>query len=121
MDSTSAAVAALWTALTFWVTANVEPMPGVWIAAFSGAVLSSFTGPDKALGRTAAHFALALCVGVGGSQLLPEIVPLRSSQTRVAEAFFCALFSEMLIAAVHSGSALAALERLVNILRGAKT
>lgn len=108
IDATSTWVAAIWTALTFFIAGNIEPLPGVWIAATSGALLSAFTGPDKGLCRMAVHIILAVLVGVFSSQIIAEVVALKV-QARVAEAFFCALFAEKIVAGIHSGALFRAL------------
>lgn len=108
MDTISAWIAAIWTGLTLFVASNIEPMPGVWVAAISGSLLSSFTGPDKSLGRLFFHIVLAILVGVFSSQIIGEIFTLKI-QARVAESFFCALFAEKIVAGIHNGSLLKAI------------
>jgi hypothetical protein len=104
LDYISATVAAIWTALTLFLASTVEPMPGVWIAATSGAILSGFTGADKPLGRLLSHVFLAGCFGIALSQIIPEIISIKGTHARVGLSFFCALFSEKIIAAIHNGS-----------------
>ena len=104
LDSTTSIFVAIWTALTMFIAGNVEPMPGVWVASISGALLSAFTGPDKSLGRLVLHIASGVLVGVFSSQILAEIIALKNPLARVAEAFFCAMFAEKIIAAIHSGT-----------------
>lgn len=117
LDTLSAWVAAVWTALTFFVAANIEPMPGIWVAAVSGAMLSAFTGPDKGLTRMITHIFLAICVGVFASQILAELIILKAPQARVAEAFFCSLFSEKIVTGIHNGTIL---DKLLTAWRGTK-
>lgn len=104
LDYISATVAAIWTALTLFLASTVEPMPGVWIAATSGAILSGFTGADKPLTRLLAHVFLAGCFGIALSQIIPELISIKGTHARVGLSFFCALFSEKIIAGIHSGS-----------------
>lgn len=108
IDGLSAWVAAIWTGLTLFIAGNIEPMPGVWVAALSGALLSSFTGPDKGLCRLAFHIVLAILVGVFSSQIIAEVFTLKLQNARVAEAFFCALFAEKIVAGIHNGAIFAA-------------
>ncbi len=104
IDTLTAWVVAAWTALTLFVAANIEPMPGVWVAAVSGSLLSAFTGTDKPLGRLILHIVSGVLVGVFSSQILAEIVTLKFPMARVAEAFCCSMFAEKIVASIHNGT-----------------
>jgi hypothetical protein len=109
LDTLSAWVAAVWTALALFVASNVEPQAGVWVAAVSGGLLSGMVGIDRPFLRRAAHFGLGVFVGIFSSQIILEVISLKTPQSRVAVAFFCALFAEKIVAGIHNGSILAAI------------
>ena len=108
IDGFSAWIAAIWTGATLFIAGNIEPLPGVWVAAISGALLSAFTGRDKSLCWLVLHTVLAILVGIFSSQIIAEVVTLKV-QARVAESFFCALFAEKIVAGIHNGALFKAL------------
>jgi hypothetical protein len=100
---------ALWTALAFFVASNIEPMPGVWVAAFFGSSLSTMTGRDRKFTIAAVHFVSGLVVGVFASQIIREVITLHTPLSRVGFAFFAALFAEKLVAGISNGELFKAL------------
>jgi hypothetical protein len=100
-----------------FMAANVEPQAGVWLAACGGALLSMMTGGDRGVGRMLTHVCLGAAVGLFVSQLAVEFIRLSSPNTKVAIAFFAALFSEKIIVLIDSGltanGLAAALDRLL--------
>lgn len=120
IDTLTAWVVAIWTALTIFVAGNIEPMPGVWIAAVSGSLLSAFTGTDKPLGRMVLHIISGVLVGVFSSQIIAEAITLKFPQARVAEAFFCAMFAEKIVASIHNGTIVDGMRNAISTLFGAR-
>lgn len=120
IDTLTAWAVATWTALTFFIAGNIEPLPGVWVAAVSGALLSAFTGTDKPIGRLIIHIVSGVLVGVFSSQILAELITLKFPLARVAEAFFCAMFAEKIIASIHNGSIVEGLRKTLAAMLGAK-
>jgi len=106
LDSVTTFFSAVLTAFALFVATHIEPAAGVWVAAVAGAVLSSMTGKDRGAVRIVTSFVLAIFVGVFSSQILGELVELRNPNVRVAEAFFCALFAEKIVAIIADGSLL---------------
>lgn len=106
LDSVTAFVSATLTAFALFNATHIEPSAGVWVAAVAGGVLSSMTGKDRRAWRIVVSFATAICVGVASSQLLGEFFEHRNPNARVAEAFFCSLFAEKIVASVYDGSLL---------------
>lgn len=100
LDSATAFISAALTAFALFVATHIEPAAGVWVAAVAGGVLSAMTGKDRSALRITTSFALAVLVGVFSSQILSEIFEHRNPNVRVAEAFFCALFAEKIVAAI---------------------
>lgn len=64
LDNSTSIFVSIWAVLTMFVAGNIEPMPGVWVAAISGALLSAFTGPDKTFGKLFTHVVSGVLVGV---------------------------------------------------------
>jgi len=106
LDSVTAFFSAVLTAFALFIATHIEPSAGVWVAAVAGAVLSSMTGKDRSAARIMVSFATAICVGVASSQILGEIFEHRNPNVRVAEAFFCSLFAEKIVAIISDGSLL---------------
>lgn len=105
MDQIQTIATAAWTALVLFVTGNIEPMPGVIMAAGGGALLSVLVGPDRQMRPMLTGFLLAACVGIFVSQLAAEFLTLKFGYSRVAFAFFAALFGETTIAAARKAIA----------------
>lgn len=104
LDSVTAFVSAVLTAFALFIATHIEPAAGVWVAAVAGGVLSAMTGKDRGALKIATSFALAIFVGVFSSQILGEIFEHRNPNVRVAEAFFCALFAEKIVAGITDGT-----------------
>lgn len=104
LDSVTAFFSATLTAFALFIATHIEPSAGVWVAAVAGGVLSAMTGKDRRAARIVVSFATAICVGVASSQLLGEFLEHRNPNARVAEAFFCALFAEKIVASISDGS-----------------
>lgn len=119
-DYASTLFASIWTALTMFIAGNIEPMPGVWVAAISGSMLSAFTGTDKPFLRLVIHIVSGVLVGVFSSQLLAEVIALKNPLARVAEAFFCAMFAEKIVSAIHNGTILDGIRNAMTTLFGGK-
>lgn len=106
LDSLTAFVSAVLTAFALFVATHIEPAAGVWVAAVAGGTLSAMTGKDRGAWRILTSFALAILVGVFSSQILAEVFEHRTPNVRVAEAFFCALFAEKIVASIGDKSIL---------------
>lgn len=105
MDQIQTIATAAWTALVLFVTGNIEPMPGVIMAAGGGSLLSVMVGPDRRMKPMLTGFLLAASAGIFVSQLAAEFLTLKFSYSRVAIAFFAALFGEACVAAVRKAIA----------------
>lgn len=100
LDSVTTFISAVLTAIAIFVATHIEPAAGVWVAAVAGSVLSSMTGKDRSAPRVLASFVMAILVGVFLSQILGELFEARNPNVRVAQAFFCSLFAEKIVARV---------------------
>lgn len=91
---------AAWVALIWFITANIEALPGVWVAAFGGGLLSAMQ-VDKSVGRLLIHLAVGIFIGISFSKLAVEFVKLNDPQSsRVAVAFLASLFAERLVGSI---------------------
>lgn len=104
LDTATTFVSAVLTAFALFVATHIEPAAGVWVAAVAGGVLSAMTGKDRGAAKVATSFVLAIFVGVFSSQILAELFELRNPNVRVAEAFFCSLFAEKIVAGISDGT-----------------
>jgi hypothetical protein len=120
IDTLTAWAIAAWTALTLFVATNIEPMPGVWVAAISGALLSAYAGEDRKIGRLVFHIFTAVLFGVFSSQIITVVLPSTFPFARVAEAYFCAMFSERIIAGIHNGTFFEGVGKFVGAIIGAR-
>ena len=106
MDTLTNFLSAVATGLLLFIAAHVEPAAGVWVAAVAGGALSATTGKDRGSLSVALSFILAVLVGVFSSQILAGLFHADNDKLRVAEAFFCALFAEKIVAGIGDGSLL---------------
>lgn len=94
---------AIWASLIWFVTANIEALPGVWVAAFGGALYSAMR-VDKTIWRAMLHIAAGIAIGIAISKLIVEVIALRDPvSSRVAVAFLSALFAEQIVSAIDRG------------------
>lgn len=101
-----------WVGMGVFLSSQIEPMPGVWVAAFFGAALSGMTGRDKSFSALLVHVTSCVAVGVFASQIVAELIVLRVSLSRVGFAFFLAFFAEKVLAGISSGAILSAFLKL---------
>lgn len=91
---------AIWIGTVWFITANIEALPGVWVAAFGGGLLSAMQ-TDKQLGRLIVHLVLGVAVGIAFSKLLVEFVKLNDpSSSRVAVSFLTSFFAERIVGSI---------------------
>lgn len=90
-------------AIVMFIAAQIEPSPGVWLASSSGAAFAIMFGRERKFTAGLGHATFCVFVGVFASQILAEIVTLKTPLARSAAAFFLSLFAEKLLMTINNG------------------
>lgn len=100
VDNIWTGIAGAFTTIAGFVIGQIEPLPGVLLAALGGALLSAMIGDDKPFGKLCGHILLGFALGVAASQIADGIWNIKP-HVRVGVACLCGLFGEKAVFSIH--------------------
>lgn len=100
MDHFWAGLTAFLTTVGGFIVGQIEPLPGVILAAIGGSVTAAMVGDDRPFRKTIGYIVLGVVVGIAVSQMA-ELFWTLKPHVRVGVAAMAALFAEPFVGMVH--------------------